>query len=294
MSQEQVLQINGVRLWTAVQGKGVPMVLCHGGPGGYDYLAPIADMIPDLCQVVRYDQRGSGRSEAAGPYDVSTFVNDLEGLRKFFNFERWVVGGHSWGAGLALAYAVKFPARTIAVLHIAGTGIDARWHDEYRENRLNALSESEREEYQRLRAQREHTTGAESQRMLDKLRTLSRKTDVFDPNQADNLPTFDEHPISDEANEKVGADWKSYTEDPEFQQSVYNLSMPVLFLHGACDPRPIHFIETFASKLSYNRFALIPESGHYPWVEKPDEVKAALRQFIANFTINETVRTEKV
>ena len=294
MSQEQVLQINGVQLWTAVQGKGVPMVLCHGGPGGYDYLGPIADMVPDLCQVVRYDQRGSGRSEAAGPYDVSTFVNDLEGLRKFFNFERWVVGGHSWGAGLALAYAVKFPARTIAVLHIAGTGIDDRWHDEYRENRLNSLSESEREEYQRLRAQREHTTGAESQRMLDKLRALSRKTDVFDPNQADNLPTFDEHPISDEANEKVGANWKSYTEDPEFQQSVYNLSMPVLFLHGACDPRPIHFIETLASKLSYSRFASIPESGHYPWVEKPDEVKAALRQFIANFTINETVRTEKV
>ena len=294
MSQEQVLQINGVQLWTAVQGKGVPMVLCHGGPGGYDYLGPIADMVPDLCQVVRYDQRGSGRSEAAGPYDVSTFVNDLEGLRKFFNFERWVVGGHSWGAGLALAYAVKFPARTIAVLHIAGTGIDNRWHDEYRENRLNVLSESEREEYQRLRAQREHTTGAESQRMLDKLRTLSRKTDVFDPNQADNLPTFDEHPVSDEANEKVGADWKSYTEDPKFQQSVYNLSMSVLFLHGACDPRPIHFIETLASKLSYSRFASIPESGHYPWVEKPDEVKAALRQFIANFTINETVRTEKV
>ena len=280
MSQEQVLQINGVRLWTAVQGKGVPMVLCHGGPGGYDYLGPIADMVPDLCQVVRYDQRGSGRSEAAGPYDVSTFVNDLEGLRKFFNFERWVVGGHSWGAGLALAYAVRFPTRTIAVLHIAGTGIDNRWHDEYRENRLNALSESEREEYQRLRAQREHTTGAESQRMLDKLRTLSRKTDVFDPNQADNLPTFDEHLISDEVNEKVGADWKSYTENPEFQQSVYNLSMPVLFLHGACDPRPIHFIETLAFNLPHSTFASIPESGHYPWVEKPDEVKALIRHFI--------------
>ena len=280
MSQEQVLQINGVRLWTAVQGTGQPMVLCHGGPGGYDYLAPVADMASDLCRVVRYDQRGSGRSETAGPYNVSTFVNDLEGLRKFFNFERWVVGGHSWGAGLALAYAVKFPTRTIAVLHIAGTGVDDRWHDEYRENRLNALSKSEREEYQRLRAQREHVESAEQEQTLCRLRTLSRMTDVFDSNQVDNLPSFDEYPVSNEANKKVGADWKSYTEDPEFQQSVYNLSMPVLFLHGACDPRPIHFIETLASKLSYSRFASIPESGHYPWVEKPDEVKAALRRFI--------------
>ena len=265
------------------------MVLCHGGPGGYDYLAPVADMVSDLCQVVRYDQRGSGRSQPVGPYNVSTFVDDLEGLRRHFNFERWIVGGHSWGAGLALAYAVRFPAQTIAVLHISGTGIDPQWHDEYRENRLNALSESEREEYQRLRAKREHAKGAAGKRILDRLRTLSRMTDVFDPNQVDNLPNFDEHPVSDESNEKVGTDWKCYIQDPGFQRSVYNLSMPVLFLHGACDPRPSHFIETLAAKLPRSTFALIPESGHYPWVEKPDEVKAALRQFVVDYAINDTV-----
>ena len=288
MSEEQVLQINDIRLWTAVQGTGIPMVLCHGGPGGYDYLGPVADMVPDLCQVVRYDQRGSGRSQPIGPYDVSIFVDDLEGLRRHFNFERWIVGGHSWGAGLALAYAVRFPTRTRAILHIAGTGIDDRWHDEYRENRLNALNEPEREEYQRLRAQREHVEGTEQEQILDRLRTLSRMTDVFDPNQVDNLPSFDEYPVSNEANEKVGADWKNYTKDSRFRQSVYNLPMPVLFLHGACDPRPIHFTETLASKLRQSAVASIPESGHYPWVEKPNEVKASLRQFIVDFTINDT------
>ena len=289
MYQEQILPINGVRLWTAIQGKGQPMVLCHGGPGGYDYLAPIADTVSDLCQVVRYDQRGSGRSQPVGPYDVSTFVDDLEGLRRHFNFERWIVAGHSWGAGLALAYAVRFPTRTIAVLHIAGTGIDDRWHEEYRENRLKVLNESEREEYQRLRAQREHVEGAEAEGILSRLRTLSRMTDVFDSNQVDNLPSFDEYSVSNEANEKVGADWKNCTKDSRFRQSVYNLPVPVFFLHGACDPRPSHFIEALASKLSCSTFALIPESGHYPWVEKPDEVKASLRQFVVDFIVNDTV-----
>lgn len=265
------------------------MVLCHGGPGGYDYLFPIADMVSDLCQVVRYDQRGSGRSQPVGPYDVSTFVDDLEGLRKHLNFDRWIVGGHSWGAGLALVYAVRFPVRTMAILHIAGTGIDPRWHDEYRENRLNALNESEREEYQRLRAQREHAEGVEAEQILDRLRTLSRKTDVFDPNCVDALPNFDEYPISHEANEKIGADWKRYTGGSAFQQSIYNLSVPVLFLHGTCDPRPSHFIETLAAKLPCSRFASIPKSGHYPWIEKPDEVKTALRQFVADFIIDDTV-----
>ena len=282
ISREQILPINGVQLWTAVGGKGTPTVLCHGGPGGYDYLAPVADMISDVCRVVRYDQRGSGRSQAVGPYDVSTFVEDLEGLREHFNFERWVVGGHSWGAGLALAYAVRFPMQTIAVLHIAGTGIDMQWHEEYRKNRLNALSESERAEYQRLRTQREHATDAEGDRIQDRLRFLSSKTDVFDPHRVGDLPSFDLYPISYEANEKVGADWKDYTQDSRFRQSVYNLSMPVFCLHGACDPRPSRFIETLASELRCGTFASISEAGHYPWVEKPDEVKASLRGFICN------------
>ena len=280
--QEQILPINGVQLWTAVEGKGTPTVLCHGGAGAYDYLAPVADMISDVCSVVRYDQRGSGRSQPVGPYDVSTFVDDLEGLREHFNFERWVVGGHSWGACLALAYAVRFPMRTIAVLHIAGTGIDMRWQEEYRENRLNALSESEREEYQHLRAEREHVTNTEWDWIRDRLRFLSSKTDVFDPKRVGDLPSFDLHPISHEANEKVGADWKDYTKDSRFRQSVYNLSMPVFCLHGACDPRPSHFVETFASELSCGAFASISEAGHYPWVEKPDEVKTSLRGFISN------------
>ena len=289
MYQEQILPINGVQLWTAVQGSGIPMVLCHGGPGGYDYLAPVADMISDLCQVIRYDQRGSGRSQPIGPYDVSTFVDDLEGLRKHFDFERWIVGGHSWGAGLALAYAVRFPARTTAVIHISGTGIDAQWHAEYSKNRLNALNELEREAYQRLRVQRDHTKGAEKEQVLNRLRALSRRTDVFDPDQVDNLPTFDEYPVSSEANEKVGADWKNYTADSKFQESVYNLPVPVLFLHGACDPRPCHFIETLAAKLPRGTFASIPESGHYPWVEKPDEVRASLRRFVVDYVIRDTV-----
>ena len=55
VSQEQVFSINGVQLWTTVGSEGTPTVLCHGGPGGYAYLVPVANMISDVCRVVRYD-----------------------------------------------------------------------------------------------------------------------------------------------------------------------------------------------------------------------------------------------
>ncbi len=64
----------GVSIWTATQGCGPQVVLCHGGPGIYDHLGPVAAMIEDGATVHRYDQRGCGRSEDLGPCDVRTFV----------------------------------------------------------------------------------------------------------------------------------------------------------------------------------------------------------------------------
>jgi len=54
------------QLWTSTQGQGVPIVLNHGGPGGYDHLEPLAGLIDDVALVHRYDQRGSGRSSRRG------------------------------------------------------------------------------------------------------------------------------------------------------------------------------------------------------------------------------------
>jgi proline iminopeptidase len=256
-------------------------VLCHGGPGGYDYLEPVAAMVDDLCRVVRYDQRGSGRSQAAGPYDVATFVQDLEGLRVQFGFEQWIVGGHSWGAGLALAYAVQYPHRTTAVVYISGTGVDPRWRGEYRKSRLAALGDAEREEFQRLRAQRVHAFGEEREDLQRRLRVLSRRTDVFDVRRVEDLPSFQEHPTSELVNQQVGSDWEGRIRRPEFRRAVRSLSMPALVLHGVADPRQARFVEALAARLAGGSFHSILQAGHFPWIEQPDRVKALLRAFIA-------------
>ena len=55
---ESFVDIGNLRLWTIVQGRGVPLVLCSGGPGCCDYLEPLAGMLDDLCEVIRFDHRG--------------------------------------------------------------------------------------------------------------------------------------------------------------------------------------------------------------------------------------------
>ena len=86
-AREAHLAVNGLSTWTATQGSGPPVVLCHGGPGSYDYLEPVAAMIDGMATVHRYDQRGCGRTESRGPWDVRTFVDDLDALRA-----HWVMG----------------------------------------------------------------------------------------------------------------------------------------------------------------------------------------------------------
>ncbi len=109
--EEYVEADDGVRLWTATSGSGSPLVLCHGGPGLWDDQGPIVGMVSDLVTVHRWDQRGCGRSTGSGPYTVQRFVADLEDIREHFGHARWIVGGHSWGATLALRYAFAMKTR---------------------------------------------------------------------------------------------------------------------------------------------------------------------------------------
>jgi proline iminopeptidase len=125
--KEDIVMLEAVQIWTMTQGKGQPLMLCNGGPGFCDYLAPVATMIDDLVQVHRWEQRGCGRSAAIPPYDHATCLADLERLREHFGYDRWIIGGHSWGADLALDYATAYPNRVLALIYLAGTGITREW-----------------------------------------------------------------------------------------------------------------------------------------------------------------------
>ena len=132
--RENFVNSNGVRLWTVQTGQGFPVILCNGGPGCCDYLQPVAAMLDDKAHVIRFEERGCGRSESAPSYDIETCLADLESIRNYYHIERWIIGGHSWGADLALLYAIEHPSRVAGVICIAGGRIqnDRSWHDEYK------------------------------------------------------------------------------------------------------------------------------------------------------------------
>lgn len=136
---ETFVDSNGVSIWTTRnETAGIPVLLCNGGAGCCDYLEPVANLIDDIAQVIRFEQRGCGRSDSEPPYDIETCLIDLESIRNHYCIDRWIIGGHSWGADLALIYALEHPANVAGLICISGGRMhnDREWHSEY-ERRKN-------------------------------------------------------------------------------------------------------------------------------------------------------------
>jgi proline iminopeptidase len=264
---------DGADLWCAVTGAGPPLVLCHGGPGMWDYLEPLAARLDDTATVVRFDQRGCGRSTGGAPYSVAGAIADLDVLRAHLGYETWIVGGHSWGATLALHYAFAHPEHTAAVVYLSGVGIAREWHPAYH-------TEADR---RRDAAQRAHLAALkERSRSADEERDYRVLT--WFPDYAPG-PAAMEHAarlaavpfaINREANRQLSDETKTWDEAALARQAAA-LRVPVLIVHGELDPRPHWAVDSLAAALPNVTVRKITGAGHLPWIEAPDETVEAVR-----------------
>lgn len=277
---ERFVSANGVTLWTATQGTGPPVVLCHGGPGIYDYLGPVAAMIEDVATVHRYDQRGCGRSEDVGPYDVAAFVDDLDALRANWGHETWTVIGHSWGAHLALLYAIQYPERTARLVYVSGTGIDPGWHQDYRRNREAKLPPEERKRLRLLKQQRLTATGEELEGIKKEEASLLGKTELYDVTRVDDVPRYDRFPINYSLNAALNAQNNRMEETGRLGATVSQVRAPTLVLDGEGDPRPRWARAQVARLIPNSRHLTIARAGHEPWIEQAEATARALRSFL--------------
>lgn len=120
--------INGNELYVEVLGPddAPTLITHHGAPGlsshaetklGYGALA-------DEFQVVVYDARGCGRSEAKPPFTNAQWTDDLDALRQWLGRDQVFVAGGSYGGFIALEYGFRYPrhARALVLRDTAADG----------------------------------------------------------------------------------------------------------------------------------------------------------------------------
>lgn len=99
-----------LRLVFETQGQGPPLVALAGGPGiSHHAFHPYLGHLGAQAKVIYFDPRGRGDSDPASTYTVADDVRDLESLREGLRLDRLDLLGVSYGAHLALCYALEHP-----------------------------------------------------------------------------------------------------------------------------------------------------------------------------------------
>lgn len=119
---QRVIEVeDGHRVYVEQCGNplGVPVLVLHGGPGGGCSPAMRRYFDPAHYRVVLFDQRGCGRSRPHASVEANTtwhLVGDIERIRADLGVDRFILFGGSWGATLALIYAITHPERVLSMV----------------------------------------------------------------------------------------------------------------------------------------------------------------------------------
>jgi pimeloyl-ACP methyl ester carboxylesterase len=97
-----------------------PVVLLHGQPATHVSWLPVRRRLPDL-DILTPDRPGYG-TNPAGPTDYPGNVDWLVRLLDDAGIDRAVVGGHSWGGGIATLLAARHPDRVAGLLLVCSVG----------------------------------------------------------------------------------------------------------------------------------------------------------------------------
>lgn len=96
-----------------------PILFLHGGPGSGVSNRYKTNFDPRRQRVVFFDQRGSGQSRPFGSLEHNTTDDLIEDIAKILDhlaLKSVVITGGSWGACLALAFALKHPRMVDALV----------------------------------------------------------------------------------------------------------------------------------------------------------------------------------
>ena len=276
--------VNGTRLYYEIIGQGAPLFVLHGSGGSDRYFLPYMQALSNEYQLVLYDQRGTGLSDGhldLAAISIGQFVEDLEALRAAFGLEKISLMGHSWGAIIALAYALKYQAHLDHLILVDAIPVSRTF--------LPALSETLQQRILRQSADAQHewaTTcsngiAALSAKAIDECNQIDAQLRFYDPAKAAMVDWgMDENTLKN--SDTVHALMKNSFDQiqPDIDAGLPTLRVPTLMIHGDFDPIPLGSSEYLHQHIPGSQFILVSHSGHFPFIEQPEQFVAALRTFL--------------
>lgn len=255
------------------------LVVLHGGPGAHhDYLLPQLLELAEEHECLFYDQRGGGRSKTddRAPITWRTHVEDLTAVLAELAPGPLSLVGYSWGALLAMLYALEAKAGRAGPLPVRMVLLDPapasrafrdQFEAEFARRQAGPEVAALREELA-ASGLRERDPEAYRQRTFE----LSVAGYFSDPARARDLTPFR---VTGRVQQSVWESLGAFDLVPQLR----DLRVPSLVVHGRQDPIPIASAAAVAEALSAQT-AWLDDCGHVPYVEHPEALFRTVRAFL--------------
>jgi pimeloyl-ACP methyl ester carboxylesterase len=266
---EKYVQLNGVSLHYEQEGLGRPVVLLHGF---LTHSAIWRNIVPTFTYgytLYSLDLMGSGLSEKPRnqTYSIDTHVAQLAKLIDDFHLDNAILIGHGVGAAIAMVYTVRNPSkvRKLVVMNAPlspGYSATGLWW-----LKLPLVGGMLTNDWFLQRTFRGGFFKPES--VPDSILEMYMKPYREDPGARAAL-------------------LKQVTElnlDPVVEKEVTpnlaKLQVPTLILWGANDPYvPLDVGKSLDTVIPNDEFPVILNTGHYELEERPEEVRAVIKEFL--------------
>lgn len=284
--REGYAPVEGAALYYRDIGQGQPIIVLHGGPSfDHNYLLPDLDRLADVFRLIYYDQRGRGKSAWNIPpaaVSLQSEMDDLEALRAHLHLDRAALLGHSWGGLLALEYALRHPEH-VSHLILLNTA-PASYEDFQRfEQQLNVREPDDLERMRVLESRPDFEEGdLETRAAYYRLyfQPTLRPPELLDRLSGRLYLGWTKESVLI-ARVTTGKLWEETAESPEYNllPQITRLRIPTLVLHGDYDFVPAACAAHIAEAIPGARLVVLPNCGHFSYLECPDEVRQTLSEF---------------
>ena len=292
--QDGFVDANGLMLYYLTFGRGEPLLILHGGPGGsHDYFLPYFLPLARNHRLVFIDERGSGRSQKLDDpsgYTIENMVEDVESVRRLLNLGKISLLGHSYGGALAQAYALKYQ-ENLSHLILASTWSSTSALNQVFVRMKENMTTELRDRINKLEAAGlfGHGKPYEQNRYTPEYMIAAWGEGYF-PYVYHNRPDPNYDPIQqgNTAWDLYRVMWGEHGEfiidgnlkSVEYTDRLANIKVPTLIIageHDECDPA---LSKGMQEKIAGSKLAIMPNSGHMAFVDQPDLYVKTIDDFL--------------
>lgn len=271
------IDLHGHKVVYRMAGSGPPVVLVHGMVNSSRHWGPVAERLAQHHTVIAPDLVGHGDSATPrGDYSLGAHASVIRDLLSALGVERASFVGHSLGGGIAMVFFWQFPQRVERLALVSSGGLGEEVSPLLRSAALpgvrGLISMAANRRVtgalmaggERLKA-RGSGLGVQLQAVARALRPLET------PGQREAfVQTL--RAVIDPRGQRVNANDRLYL----------LRDMPTLVVWGERDRTipPDHGLAAHRA-VPGSRFVTLPRAAHFPHLEDPDGLAAALREFLA-------------